>query len=85
MNFLLPLLTPLIIALWLIAANFAAFAAFAIDTARAEAAEPTRGKRRTSEADLLAMALIRGTAGTYATRALFRHKTPKQPFSSQLH
>ncbi|GMM93644.1 DUF1294 domain-containing protein [Qipengyuania sp. MTN3-11] len=85
MDLLFPLFTPLNIALWLIAINFAAFAAFGIDKARAEAAGPRRGKRRTSEADLLALALLGGTPGAYAGRKLFRHKTRKQPFSSQLH
>lgn len=74
------LLTPLNIALYLIAINFIAFAAFGIDKARAE-----NGWPRTSEANLLALALIGGTPGAYAGRKLFRHKTRKQPFSSQLH
>lgn len=75
MDPILPLLTPLNIALWLIAVNFAAFAAFGIDKARAEAAGPRRGRRRTSEADLLGLALLGGTLGAYAGRKLFRHKT----------
>jgi uncharacterized membrane protein YsdA (DUF1294 family) len=29
--------------------------------------------------------MIGGTAGAYAGRAVFRHKTRKQPFSGQLH
>lgn len=60
--------------------NFIAFALFGIDKARAE-----RGVWRISEGTLLAWALIGGTAGAYAGRALFRHKTRKQPFSGQLH
>lgn len=68
------------IVLYLIAINFIAFASFGIDKARAE-----NGWRRTSEANLLALALIGGTPGAYAGRKLFRHKTRKQPFSSQLH
>ncbi|MCV0382755.1 MAG: DUF1294 domain-containing protein [Erythrobacter sp.] len=80
MDLLIPLLTPLNIALYLIAINFVAFASFGIDKARAE-----NGWRRTSEANLLALALIGGTPGAYAGRKLFRHKTRKQPFSSQLH
>ena len=80
MDLLLPLLTPLNIALYLIAINFIAFASFGIDKARAG-----NGWRRTREANLLALALIGGTAGAYAGRKLFRHKTRKQPFSSQLH
>lgn len=60
--------------------NAAAFAAFGIDKSRARA-----GERRVSEATLLTFALLGGTAGAYAGRRTFRHKTRKQPFSSQLH
>jgi uncharacterized membrane protein YsdA (DUF1294 family) len=63
----------------LCAINFIAFALFGIDKARAEA-----GSWRISEAALLGWALIGGTPGAYAGRALFRHKTRKQPFSGQL-
>lgn len=80
MTFILPYLTPLNFAYSLIAVNFLAFAAFGIDKARAE-----NGRRRTAETDLLMLALIGGTAGAYAGRYLFRHKTRKQPFSSRLH
>lgn len=75
MRLILPLLTPLNLAYWLIAVNFLAFAAFGIDKARAE-----NGRRRTAETDLLMLALIGGTAGAYAGRYLFRHKTRKQTF-----
>ena len=64
---------------YLIAINFIAFALFGIDKARAE-----NGKRRTSERDLLFLAVIGGTPGAFAGRAMFRHKTRKQPFSSIL-
>lgn len=74
------LLTPANIATALIAVNFCAFAAFGIDKAKAEA-----GAWRISEAALLNLAFFGGTAGAYAGRALFRHKTRKQPFSGQLH
>jgi uncharacterized membrane protein YsdA (DUF1294 family) len=60
--------------------NFLAFAAFGIDKARAES-----GAWRISEATLLQLAFFGGTAGAYAGRALFRHKTRKEPFSSNLH
>ncbi|WDA42857.1 DUF1294 domain-containing protein [Erythrobacter sp. BLCC-B19] len=60
--------------------NFLAFAAFGIDKARAEA-----GAWRISEGTLLRLAFFGGTPGAYAGRALFRHKTRKQPFCSQLH
>lgn len=64
----------------IIAMNFAAFAAFGIDKARAE-----QGAWRISEGTLLRLAIFGGTAGAYAGRAMFRHKTRKQPFSGQLH
>lgn len=64
----------------LAAINFAAFAAFGIDKALAE-----NRARRISEAALLQLAFFGGIGGAYAGRALFRHKTRKQPFSNQLH
>ena len=72
--------TPANIALALIALNFFTFAAFGIDKARAEARA-----WRISEGTLLRLAFLGGTVGAYAGRALFRHKTRKQPFSGQLH
>ena len=74
-----PLLTPANLATALIAVNFAAFAAFGIDKAKAEA-----GAWRLSESTLLWLALLGGTPGAYAGRSAFRHKTRKQPFNSQL-
>ena len=65
---------------YLIAINLFTFAAFGIDKAKAEA-----GHRRISEANLLTWAMIGGSPAAYAARALFRHKTRKQPFSGQLH
>ncbi len=73
------LLTPANIATALIAINFLAFAAFGIDKARAEA-----GAWRISEGTLLRLAFLGGTPGAYAGRALFRHKTRKQPFGANL-
>lgn len=67
------------ISIALIAVNFWAFAAFGIDKSLAE-----NGKRRISEANLLALAFIGGTVGAYAGRSLFRHKTRKQPFNRDL-
>ncbi|MBC2667055.1 DUF1294 domain-containing protein [Novosphingobium flavum] len=64
----------------LIVLNFVSFAAFGIDKALAE-----RGRRRISEARLLQLAFFGGTPGAYAGRALFRHKTRKQPFCARLH
>ena len=74
-----PLLSPANLATALIAVNFAAFAAFGIDKAKAEA-----GAWRVSEEALLWLALLGGTPGAYAGRSAFRHKTRKQPFNSQL-
>lgn len=64
---------------WLIAVNFAAFAAFGLDKARAEA-----GGWRIGEGTLLALAWAGGTLGAYAGRAMFRHKTRKVSFSRRL-
>jgi uncharacterized membrane protein YsdA (DUF1294 family) len=43
------------------------------------------GSGRVSEGALLMWALFGSSIGAYAGRALFRHKTRKQPFSSHLH
>ncbi|MDE2437407.1 MAG: DUF1294 domain-containing protein [Sphingomonadales bacterium] len=64
----------------LITINFITFALFGIDKARAEA-----GSWRIAEKTLLNWALIGGTFGAYAGRALFRHKTRKASFSNGLH
>lgn len=72
-------LAPDLVTAWIVL-NFVAFAAFGIDKALAEA-----GRRRISEARLLQLAFWGGTPGAYAGRALFRHKTRKQPFSGRLH
>ena len=42
------------------------------------------GERHISESDLLGLALIGGSPGALLARHLFRHKTRKQPFSTQL-
>lgn len=60
--------------------NLWTFMLFGFDKIRAEA-----GTWRVSEGTLLAWAFFGGTIGAYAGRALFRHKTRKQPFSSHLH
>ncbi len=64
---------------FLIAINFTAFAAFGIDKAKAEA-----GAWRVQESTLLLLAFLGGSPGAYAGRALFRHKTRKQPFNDHL-
>ena len=42
------------------------------------------GGRRIPEADLLGLALIGGSPGALLARKWFRHKTRKEPFSTQL-
>lgn len=65
---------------YLIFINLITFLVFEFDKMRAE-----HGWRRTPEAELLILAGMGGTPAAYAARALFRHKTRKQPFSDQLH
>ena len=60
--------------------NLWTFMLFGFDKIRA-----ARGSSRVSEGVLLAWAFLGGTIGAYAGRALFRHKTRKQPFSSHPH
>jgi uncharacterized membrane protein YsdA (DUF1294 family) len=42
------------------------------------------GDRRIRESDLLGLALIGGSPGALLARHLFRHKTRKEPFTTQL-
>ncbi|WP_374284854.1 DUF1294 domain-containing protein [Novosphingobium sp.] len=74
---MLPLTDHLIEALCAI--NFAAFAAFGIDKARAE-----NGGWRIRESTLLWLAFLGGSPGAWAGRGVFRHKTRKQPFNGWL-
>ena len=66
-------------ALALFLLNLVTFALFGLDKALARAR-----RRRVPEGRLLGLALLGGTPGAYAGRALFRHKTRKQPFSRNL-
>ena len=73
------LLTPTTLAAAFIALNLLTFAMFGIDKAKARA-----GSWRVAESTLLMLAFVGGTLGAYAGRAVFRHKTRKAPFNSNL-
>ena len=68
-----------IVALMLVAINAITIAMFWIDKQRA-----IGGRRRIPEKELLGMALIGGAPGALLARSWFRHKTRKEPFSTQL-
>lgn len=51
---------------------------------RADKQRAIEGRRRIPESDLLGIALIGGSPGALIARQLFRHKTRKEPFSTQL-
>ena len=55
------------------------FMLFGFDKLRAEA-----GSWRIAESTLLGFALLGGSIGAFAGRRFFRHKTRKEPFSSDL-
>ena len=73
------LLTPTTLAAAFIALNLLTFTLFGIDKAKARV-----GAWRVAESTLLLLAFVGGTLGAYAGRAVFRHKTRKQPFNSVL-
>lgn len=79
MNFLAYITLPNILAAFALV-NVWTFMLFGLDKIRAE-----KGSWRMSEATLLAWSFYGGTMGAYAGRAIFQHKTRKQPFSSHLH
>jgi uncharacterized membrane protein YsdA (DUF1294 family) len=74
MTSLLPLAVPA-----LILVNLWTIIRFWQDKQRAKA-----GDRRIPEGDLLGLALIGGSPGALLARHMFRHKTRKEPFSTQL-
>lgn len=65
--------------IYLAGINLVAFLAFARDKHCAR-----NGMWRVPEQTLLGLALIGGVIGIWAGRRVFRHKTRKQPFLSQL-
>lgn len=69
-----------VILLYLAAINGVTWLAFATDKAAAQ-----QGHRRVAESTLLLFALMGGTPAAYGARHSLRHKTRKQPFSTQLH
>ena len=74
------LLSPIYIAAGLTILNLWTFMVFGYDKIQAEG-----NGWRVSENMLLSLALFGGLVGAYAGRAIFRHKTCKQPFVQQLH
>jgi uncharacterized membrane protein YsdA (DUF1294 family) len=64
---------------YLVTVNCAAFVLFWHDKNCAR-----QGLRRIPESTLLQLAFIGGSIGAFAGRSRFRHKTLKQPFSTQL-
>ncbi len=64
---------------FLIAMNLLAFAAFGWDKRQARLEQ-----WRVRETTLLMLALLGGSPGAFAGRAVFRHKTRKQHFVTQL-
>lgn len=73
-------ITPALVVCILVAVNGWTFFRFWIDKVRAR-----NGERRIPESDLLGLALIGGSPAALIARHLLRHKTRKQPFSTQLH
>ncbi|MGH1557474.1 DUF1294 domain-containing protein [Caulobacter segnis] len=68
-----------LVALYLLAINALTVVAFASDKRRA-----VSGDRRVPERTLLGLAALGGAPGAFAARQLFRHKTRKEPFRTQL-
>lgn len=64
---------------WIVLVNAWTMVRFWQDKTRAVA-----GGRRIPEADLLGLAILGGSPGAFAARRLFRHKTRKEPFSTNL-
>ena len=74
------MLNPFLVAIVaLVFVNAWTFLSFHDDKQRAIA-----GRRRIPESNLLGLALIGGSPGALLGRKVFRHKTRKEPFSTQL-
>jgi uncharacterized membrane protein YsdA (DUF1294 family) len=67
------------LALYLGLINLATFVIFGLDKAAAADRRP-----RVPESTLLGLAVLGGSPGALLARPVFRHKTRKQPFSTQL-
>ena len=63
------------VAVWLVAVNLMTYVMYWWDKRRA-----VKGKRRVSERELLAWALVGGTPAAYLAMRKFRHKTQKSRF-----
>lgn len=72
-------MTAKLILLAFLSINLVTFLWFGWDKSQAQ-----QGGWRTSESNLLSLALIGGTPAAYLARHVFRHKTRKQPFSNIL-
>tara|TARA_R110002126_G_scaffold77645_1_gene193482 strand:- start:175 stop:486 length:312 start_codon:yes stop_codon:yes gene_type:complete len=73
------MITQLLVALYLVALNLAAFWLFARDKRAA-----INGTRRISEDRLLAVAFLGGSIGAKFGQLVMRHKIRKEPFRQQL-